>query len=88
MTIWAEILLGVTLLLVLEAFRRLPGSANRLVAVDILGACALAACVIAAARTGNTAFLDVALGFALVAFFGTVCWASALRAGAGRGDAP
>ena len=81
MTILVEIFLGTALLLVLEAFRRLPGTASRVVAVDVLSACALAACVLASARTGNTAFLDVALGFALVAFLATVCWAYALRAG-------
>jgi len=88
MTILAEILLGFALLLVLEALRRLPGMANRLVAMDVLSACTLAACVVAAARTGNPAFLDVALGFSLVAFLATVCWAFALRARAPDEDAP
>lgn len=88
MTILAELFLGVALLLVLEALRRLPGTANRVVAVDVLSACALAACLVAAARTGHTAFLDVALGFALVAFLATVCWAFALHAGAPDEDAP
>jgi multicomponent Na+:H+ antiporter subunit F len=88
MTILAEVFLGVALLLVLEAFRRLPGAASRLVAVDALSACGLAACVLAAARTGHTAFLDVALGFALVAFLATICWANALQAGASEKDVP
>lgn len=88
MTMLAEVSLGLALLLVLEALRRLPGTANRLVAVDVLSACALAACVVAAARTGNTAFLDVALGFALIAFLATVCWAFALRAGTRDAEAP
>jgi len=88
MTILAELFLGAALLLVLEALRRLPGAADRLVAVDVISACGLAACLLAAARTGQTAFLDVALGFALVAFLATVCWAVALRAGAGREEAP
>ncbi|MFC0253406.1 monovalent cation/H+ antiporter complex subunit F [Massilia consociata] len=88
MTILAEVFLGMALLLVLEAFRRLPGTANRLVAVDVLSACGLAGCVVAAARTGHTAFLDVALGFALIAFVATVCWASSLRATASERDTP
>ena len=88
MTILAEVFLGLALLLVVEALRRLPGSANRLVAVDLLSACSVAGCLVAAARTGDTAFLDVALGFALIAFLATVCWASALRAGAPEEDAP
>lgn len=88
MTILAEIFLGTALLLVLASFWRLAGTASRIVAVDVLSACALAACVLAAARTGHTAFLDVALGFALVAFLATVCWAFVLRAGTSEGDAP
>jgi multicomponent Na+:H+ antiporter subunit F len=88
MTILAELFLGAALLLVLEAFRRLPGTANRLVAVDILSACALAACLVAAARTGHTAFLDVALGFSLISFLATVCWAFALSAAASEKDVP
>lgn len=88
MTILAEIFLGTALLLVLASFRRLAGTASRIVAVDVLSACALAACVLAAARTGHTAFLDVALGFALVAFLATVCWAFALRAGPSEEEAP
>ena len=88
MTLLAEIFLGTALLLVLEALRRLPGTASRLVAVDALSACALAACVLAAARTGHTAFLDVALGFALVAFLATVCWAHALRGSVADEQAP
>ncbi|MCC6071944.1 monovalent cation/H+ antiporter complex subunit F [Massilia sp. GCM10020059] len=88
MTILVEVFLGAALLLVLEALRRLPGTANRIVAVDLLSVCALAACVVAAARSGHTAFLDVALGFALVAFLATVCWAFALRAGMPEEDGP
>ena len=49
-------------------------------------ACGVAACVVAAARTGHHAFLDVALGFALIAFLATVCWASALRDGIAEED--
>lgn len=88
MTVLTEVFLGVALLLVLEGLRRLPGTANRLVAVDLLSACALAACLVAAARSGHTAFLDVALGFALIAFLATVCWAFALRAEAQQENAP
>jgi multicomponent Na+:H+ antiporter subunit F len=88
MTILVEVFLGLALWLVLAALRRLPGTADRLVAVDVLSACALAACLAAAARTGHTAFLDVALGFALVAFLATVCWACSLGAGTSDQEAP
>lgn len=88
MTYLAEVFLGIALLLVLAALHRLPGVANRVVAVDVLSACALAACLLAAARTGHTAFLDVALGFALIAFIATVSWAFTLGGADPRGDAP
>jgi len=88
MTLLVEVFLGLALWLVLAALRRLPGTANRLVAIDVLSACALGACVVAAARTGQTAFLDVALGFALIAFVATVCWAHALGAGTPDEEAP
>ena len=88
MTQLAELFLAIAALLVLAALYRLPGAANRLVAVDVLSACALAACIVAAARTRNTAFLDVALGFALIAFVATVSWASALRGPDTPGEAP
>lgn len=88
MSFLAELFLAVAALLVLLAFHRLPGAADRLVAVDVLSACALAACIIAAARTGHTAFLDVALGFALISFLATVSWAFTLRGAASPGDAP
>ena len=32
--------------------------------------------------------VEMALGFALIAFLATVCWANALRAGAPGRDAP
>lgn len=88
MSYLAEVFLGIAVLLVLVAFYRLPGTANRVVAVDVLSACALAACLIAAARTGHTAFLDVALGFALISFVATVSWAFTLRGAGQQGDAP
>lgn len=65
-------------LLVAAAFWKLRTPAERVVAVDALSACALAACLAAAAHTGQTAFLDVAIGFALLAFLATVGWAHAI----------
>ena len=84
----AELFLAIALLLVLAALHRLPGTANRLVAVDVLSACGMAACILAAARTGHAAFLDVALGFAVIAFLATIAWASTLQTADTPGDAP
>ena len=71
-------LLAVAMLLLAMALHRFKGVPDRLIAVDALSACGLGACVLAAAQTGHTAFLDVAVGFALVAFVATVSWANAL----------
>lgn len=80
MTFLAAGLLCVAIGILVAALYRLPDVADRLVALDALTICALGACLIAAAETRHTAFLDVALGFAVVAFIATVSWANALAA--------
>jgi multicomponent Na+:H+ antiporter subunit F len=52
-----------------------PRHADRVVALDIFLASAVALCVAASLGTGRTVFLDVAIGLALVGFVGTVGWA-------------
>jgi multicomponent Na+:H+ antiporter subunit F len=79
-------LLGLAVSLIVTALFTLRSAADRMVAVDALSACVIAACLLAAARSGHTAFLDVALGFALVAFLGTVSWANALTARSAKED--
>lgn len=76
--ILASIGLGAASLLLAFAFWRLPRTADRLVVMDALSACAIAACLLAAAHTGHTAFLDVAIGYAVIAFVGTISWAHSL----------
>lgn len=61
-----------------------PGDADRVVALDLLSACVLAACALAAVLSGRVLYLDVALGFALVAFVGTLAWSRALERRADR----
>ncbi|MCB1629620.1 MAG: monovalent cation/H+ antiporter complex subunit F [Rhodocyclaceae bacterium] len=77
----ASALLLVSVLLIAILLKREDGAADRIVAVDALAACAIAGCLLAAAVSGQTVFVDVAIGFALVAFLGTVGWAHALAAG-------
>jgi multicomponent Na+:H+ antiporter subunit F len=72
--------LGVALVLAAIALAREKGAADRLVIVDALSAFGIGACLLAAAHTGHPAFLDVAIGFALVAFVATLGWASMLAA--------
>ncbi len=52
-----------------------PRQTDRVVALDVLFAAAMVLAVIAALKTGRTAFLDIALGLALIGFVGTLAWA-------------
>lgn len=52
-----------------------PSQADRVVALDIFLASAVALCIAASLGTGRTVFLDVAVGMAMVGFVGTVGWA-------------
>ncbi len=61
-----------------------PTQADRVVALDIYLATAVALCVGAALATGDTAFLDVGLVLALVGFVGTLGWARMLDAASAR----
>ncbi len=61
-----------------------PTAADRLIAVDMLGLVAAAACGGAALIAGHAAFLDVGLGVALVSFLGTVAFAGLLEKAAGQ----
>lgn len=65
-----------------------PTHADRVVALDIFLAAAIALGAAAALATGRTVFLDVAIGLALVGFVATIGWARLVqRAGPGAGDA-
>lgn len=52
-----------------------PRNADRVVALDILLAAAIALCVAASLTTRRTVFLDVGIGLALVGFVATIGWA-------------
>ena len=84
MIIVVAMLIGLASLLVIEAFRRFPDPADRIVAADSFSSCAIAVSLAAAAYAGEPAYLDVAIGFALVAFLATVGWSSAIVARADR----
>jgi multicomponent Na+:H+ antiporter subunit F len=60
------------------AFVRLlrgPTLPDRVVAIDLIGVLIVCVIVVAAATTGQQAFLDVAIVVALVSFVGTVAYA-------------
>jgi len=69
------VLAGLAALLGFYRLLRGPTAADRVVALDLLFAVAVLLGVAAALITGHTAFLDVALGLALVGFVGTLAWA-------------
>jgi multicomponent Na+:H+ antiporter subunit F len=68
-----------------------PTHADRVVALDIFLAAAIALAVAASLASGRTVFLDVAIGLALVGFVATIGWARLIERtprpgrGAGRG---
>ena len=63
-----------------------PQHADRVVALDIFLAAAVALCVAAALRTGRAEFLDVGIGLALVGFVATIGWARLIEGAARRGS--
>jgi multicomponent Na+:H+ antiporter subunit F len=68
-----------------------PQHADRVVALDIFLAAAIALCVAAALHTGRAEFLDVGIGLALVGFVATIGWARLIERAPHRsrpGDAP
>lgn len=80
----AAMLVGVASLVAVAAFRRFEDPADRIVAADAFSACAIGACLAAAAYTRELGFVDVAIGFALVAFLATVGWSYALEHDTGK----
>ena len=69
------LLAGLAALLGFHRLLKGPTQADRVVALDLLFAVAVLLCAAAALATGRTAFLDVAIGLALVGFVGTLAWA-------------
>lgn len=72
------LLLGVALGVL--RFVRGPTQADRIVAIDILFAAAVALCAAAALYTGRVLFLDIAIGVALTGFIATLAWARLVEA--------
>jgi multisubunit Na+/H+ antiporter MnhF subunit len=82
-------MLGMLLLviaIVLAGMRivRGPHVADRVVALDMLSLLGVAAAALAAVAADSTAFVDVALGVALVGFLATVAFAAFIERGSIR----
>lgn len=73
-------LLGVSALLAFVRLLRGPSLPDRVVALDLLAAIGVAIAALAAVVHRQPAFLDVALGVALISFVGTVAFARYLEA--------
>lgn len=58
-----------------------PGGPDRVVALDMLSLLGVAATGIAVVVSGSTAFIDIALGVALVGFLTTVAFAGFIERG-------
>ncbi len=59
-----------------------PAAADRVIALDMLGLIGVAAAGLAALVAGAPAFVDIALGVALVGFLATVAFAGFIARGA------
>lgn len=61
-----------------------PSSADRVVALDLLGVLGVAAVGLAVSISGSPAFIDIALGVALVGFLTAVAFAAFIENGSIR----
>jgi len=68
-------ILAVAALLAFVRVVRGPTLPDRVVAIDLIGILIVGMIVVGAAETGERAFLDVAIVFALISFVGTVAYA-------------
>lgn len=85
----APLIIGAASLALALAVVRLwrgPTQADRVVALDVVFASAIAFAAAAALASGDPLFLDVAIGLALVGFVGTVAWARLIDRLARRED--
>lgn len=65
-----------------------PTRADRVVALDLLFAVAVALCLLAALASGRVEFLDIALGLALTGFVATLAWSRRVEGGGSAGGRP
>ena len=72
-------LLGLAALLACWRLLRGPSLPDRVVALDLMAAVAVAVCALAAVVHDQPAYLDVAMGIALITFVGTVAFARYLE---------
>ena len=85
---FAFVLVAAAMVLTLLRLVRGPSLADRVVALDLLSILAVAFCALFALFSVQTAYLDVAIALALVAFLTTVAFARFVERRAARDPAP
>lgn len=78
--VFAGIALALAILVTAAVLVRGPGTIDRAVALDMLGLLLAAIAGVVALAVGSTAFLDVAIGIALVGFLAAVAVARLVEA--------
>ena len=73
--IFALAVLLISILLALVRLLKGPAAADRIVALDLISILIVAFLAVYSVFAGQTSFLDVAIGYALIAFLGTVALA-------------
>jgi multicomponent Na+:H+ antiporter subunit F len=72
---FALVVLLISIILALARLVRGPAAADRIVALDLISILIVAFLAVYSIYAGETSFLDVAIGYALIAFLGTVALA-------------
>ena len=72
---FALVVLLISMLLALVRLIKGPAAADRIVALDLISILIVAFLATYSIYAGDTSFLDVAIGYALIAFLGTVALA-------------
>lgn len=86
---WALIVLLISMGLAMVRLIIGPRAADRIVALDLISILIVAFLAVESIHAGETSFLDVGIGYALVAFLGTVALARfLLRTAARKPDCP
>lgn len=79
MTYFALSLLSISAFLCLYRVSRGPTSADRMVGIDILGILVVGFCALASVEFGRAFYLNIALGWGLLSFIGTIALAKHLE---------
>lgn len=81
--LWASVAAAILLVpafaMVIWRLLKGPSAADRVIATDMLGLLGICVAALAAALTGFSAYLDIAVGIALFSFLGAVAFAALLE---------